>query len=120
MLTSVAGFSPQIFPMTDKIVVFSTCASAEDAEKIARHLIESHVAACVNLVPGVRSIFRWEGKVEDAAEHLLVIKSTRAAFPALSAAIEKVHPYEVPEVLAVPVIDGAVNYLNWIDAEVHG
>jgi periplasmic divalent cation tolerance protein len=104
--------------MTDKIVVFSTCASAGDAEKIARHLVDLRLAACVNIVPGARSIYRWEGKVEDAAEHLLVIKSSRAAFPALAAAIEKVHPYDVPEVLAVPVVDGAENYLNWLDAEV--
>ena len=97
--------------MTDKIVVFSTCASPEDAERIARRLVEARLAACVNIVPGIRSIYRWQGKVEDAAEQLLVIKSSRAVFPALRAEIEKIHPYEVPEILALPVVDGSEKYL---------
>ena len=103
--------------MTDKIVVFSTCASAEDAQNIARRLVEARVAACVNIISGARSIYRWEGKIEDAAECLLIVKSTRAAFPALRAEIEKIHPYDVPEILAVAVVDGSENYLNWLEAE---
>ena len=103
--------------MTDKIVVFSTCASAEDAQNIARRLVEARVAACVNIIAGAHSIYRWEGKIEDAAECLLIVKSTRAAFPALRAEIEKIHPYDVPEILAVAVVDGSENYLNWLEAE---
>jgi periplasmic divalent cation tolerance protein len=103
--------------MTDKIVVFSTASSAEEAEKIARGLISGHLAACVNIVPAVRSFYRWQGKIEDSAEFLLVIKSSRERFDALRSSIEKLHSYEVPEVIAMPVVDGARNYLNWMDAE---
>ena len=105
--------------MTDKIVVLSTASSAEEAEKIARSLVEARVAACVNVIPGMRSFYRWKGVVEDAAEWLLVIKSSRARFEALRAALEKLHSYEVPEVIALSVIDGAKNYLNWLDGELH-
>lgn len=103
--------------MTDKVVVLSTCGSMEEAERIARTLIEQHLAACVNVLPGVRSFYRWKGEIESAAEHLLVIKTTRDVFPSLTAALERLHSYETPEVLALPVVDGAANYLNWIDAE---
>lgn len=100
--------------MTDKIVVLSTCSSAEEAEKLARQLVEERLAACVNVVAGIRSFYRWQGTVEDASEWLLVIKSSRALLDALRTRLEKVHSYEVPEVLAVPVVDGSVNYLNWL------
>ncbi len=103
--------------MTDKIVVFCTCGSAEEAEKIARRLVEARLAACVSLFPAARSIYRWKGKVEDSAECLLMIKSSREKFDHLRAEIEKTHSYEVPEVLAVPVVDGAENHLNWLEAE---
>lgn len=104
--------------MTDKIVVFSTCASAGEAERIARLLVEERLAACVNIMPEVRSFYRWQGAVESAAELLLVIKSTRGRFEALRAALEKAHSYEVPEVLALAVVDGAPNYLNWLGENV--
>jgi periplasmic divalent cation tolerance protein len=103
--------------MTDKIVVLSTVESAEDAEKIARHLVEDRLAACVSVVPGVRSFYRWEGKIENAAEWLLVIKSSRDHFEALRIALEKLHSYEVPEAIALSVVDGARNYLNWMEGE---
>ena len=103
--------------MTDKIVVFSTASSAEEAEKIARGLVDARLAACVNVVPGMRSFYRWKGTIEDAAEWLLVIKSSRGRFDALRTALEKLHSYEVPEVIALTVIDGAQNYLNWMDGE---
>ena len=102
--------------MTDNIVILSTCANAEDAERIARVLVEARVAACVNVLPGVRSFYRWEGEVEDEAEFLLVIKSSRAHFDALRSTLEKAHPYEVPEIIALPIIAGAPNYLNWLQA----
>jgi periplasmic divalent cation tolerance protein len=101
--------------MTDKIVILSTCASEEDAERIARALVDARLAACVNVLPKARSFYRWKGAVEDAAECLLVIKSSRSLFGALRAALEKEHPYEVPELIALPVVDGAPNYLNWLD-----
>ena len=103
--------------MTDKIVVFSTASSAEEAEKIARALVNDRLAACVNVIPSVRSFYRWQGKIEDSPEFLLVIKSSRERFDGLRAAIEKLHSYEVPEVVAMPVVDGASNYLNWMDGE---
>jgi periplasmic divalent cation tolerance protein len=103
--------------MTDKIVVFSTCASAEEAEKIARKLIETRVAACVNVLSPVRSFYRWNGAIEDASEWQLIIKTSRGRFADLRAELEKIHPYELPEILAVAVVDGAQNYLNWMEGE---
>lgn len=100
--------------MTDKIVVLSTCADPEEAEKLARLLVERRLAACVNVVPGIRSYYRWKGAVETAGECLLVVKSSRDLFGPLTAAIEKAHSYEVPEALAVAVVDGAANYLSWL------
>lgn len=103
--------------MTDKIVVLSTAASAEEAEKIARRLVEERLAACVSVVREIRSFYRWQGKIEDAAEWLLVIKSSRERFDALRTAVEKLHSYDVPEVIALPVVEGARNYLNWLGSE---
>jgi periplasmic divalent cation tolerance protein len=101
--------------MTDKIVVFSACATEEEAEKVARMLLEARLAACVNIVPGTRSIYRWQGAIESAAEWLLIIKSSRQIFAPLCAALERAHSYQIPEVLAVPVVEGAPNYLNWLE-----
>lgn len=103
--------------MTDKIVVLSTCNSEEQAARVARHLVEQRVAACVNILPGARSIYRWKNRIEDEAEWLLLIKSRRDLLPAVRAEIEKLHSYEVPEVVALQVIDGSANYLAWLDHE---
>lgn len=103
--------------MTDKIVVLSTASSAAEAEAIAQRLIEERLAACVNVVAGVRSFYRWRGKIENSPEWLLVIKSSRSRFEALRAALEKLHSYEVPEAIALPVVEGAANYLNWMEGE---
>jgi periplasmic divalent cation tolerance protein len=105
--------------MTDKIVVLSTCASAEEAEKIARRLIEVRVAACVNVLAGARSFYRWEGAIEASGEWLLIIKTSRARFDALRTELERLHSYTVPEMVALPILDGAPNYLNWLEAELH-
>jgi len=107
-------FAGRRLKMTDKIVVLSTCGSAEDARRIAHKLVESRVAACVSIVPQVESVYRWQGAVESAAEWLLVIKSSRERFAGLREAIQAIHPYEVPEILALPVVDGAANYLAWL------
>jgi periplasmic divalent cation tolerance protein len=103
--------------MTDKIVVLSTCDSQEQAALLARHLVEQRLAACVNILPHVRSIYRWNEKVEDSGEWMLVIKSRRDLFVALRAEIEKMHSYEVPEMIALPVVDGSEPYLRWLDDE---
>jgi periplasmic divalent cation tolerance protein len=103
--------------MTDKIVIFSTCGSPEEAERLARLLVERRLAACVNILPPVRSIYRWQGKMEDAAEWMLMIKTQRARFEELSEALRAAHSYEVPEILALPVIAGSPAYLDWISTE---
>jgi len=103
--------------MTDKIVVLSTASSAAEAETIARRLVDERLAACVNVVTGVRSFYRWKGKIEDSGEWLLVIKSSRGRFEELRAALEKLHSYDVPEVIALPVVEGTKNYLNWMEGE---
>jgi periplasmic divalent cation tolerance protein len=103
--------------MTDKIVVLNTCASAEEAERLARSLVDDRLAACVTLIHPVRSFYRWQGAVADSVEWLLVIKTSRTLFAGLRAAIESAHSYEVPEILALPVIEGSTNYLSWIDSE---
>jgi periplasmic divalent cation tolerance protein len=102
--------------MTDMILVFSTCASREEAEKLARLVVEQRLAACASIVPNLRSYYRWQGAVETSDEHLLVIKSARGDFAALSAALERAHSYEVPEVLAVPVVAASAPYLAWLQA----
>jgi periplasmic divalent cation tolerance protein len=104
--------------VTDKIVVLTTCESGEQAEGLARRLVEQRLAACVNILPGVRSIYRWRDKIEDAAEFVLIIKSRREAFAKLREAIAHLHTYEIPEVIALPVVDGSDAYLQWLDREV--
>ena len=103
--------------MTDKIVVLSTCGSAEEAERVARHLVALRLAACVQITPGVRSFYHWKGEIADDAEFQLTIKSRRDLFAALCAELRKVHSYEVPEILALPVVDGSGTYLEWMDKE---
>ena len=104
--------------MTDKIVVFSACDTSAEARKLARHLVETRVAACVNVIPGAYSVFHWEGKVQEAAEWLLLIKTTRDRLEPLKSELRKIHSYTVPEVVAVPIVDGSDEYLEWVDREV--
>jgi periplasmic divalent cation tolerance protein len=102
--------------MTDKIVVLSTCENADDAARIARSLVERRLAACVNIVPGVQSIYHWKGAVEQASEVLMVIKTSRALFSGVRAEIERLHSYELPEAIALPIVDGSERYLEWLAA----
>jgi periplasmic divalent cation tolerance protein len=100
--------------MTDKIVVLTTAGSLEEARAIARTLVERQLAACVNVIPQVESIYRWKGEVETATEHVLIIKTTADAFSRLRDALAEVHSYEVPECIALPVEEGSASYLSWI------
>ena len=100
------------------LVVFSTFPDADTAARIARTLVDEHLAACVNLLPTVRSIYRWEGKVCDEAETLAVIKTTAERYAALAARIAELHPYQVPEVIALPLADGHPPYLAWLAEQV--
>lgn len=104
--------------MTGALVALSTVASAEDAERIARSLVEKGVAACVNVVPGVVSFYRWKGKLERDAEVLLVIKTTAERFEDLKAALLADHPYELPELVALPIAAAHQPYLDWLSASV--
>lgn len=100
--------------MTDKRIVLTTAGSAEEARKIALHLIENRLAACVNLIPRVESIYRWQGKVESAAEWLLLVKTTAKRVPAVRDAIGELHSYELPECIVLPIEDGSAPYLQWL------
>jgi len=102
--------------MTDKIVVLNTCGSEAEAERLARLLVDQRLAACVSIAPRIRSFYRWKGAVESSEEWLLLIKSSRPLFDRLRLFLESAHSYEVPEVLALPVVDGATNYLDWLQA----
>ncbi len=103
--------------MTDAIVVFVTAPDAQKAAQIARTLVVERLAACGNVVSGVRSIYRWQERIQDAQEALLVLKTTRARFDALRERVLALHPSAVPEVIALPVEMGSAPYLAWIDAE---
>ena len=104
--------------MTDKILVLTTASSKDEARKIARALVEGMLAACVNIVPQVNSIYRWEGEVEEGEEWLLIVKTTRAAFERVRDAIKKLHSYDVPECICLSIEEGSVEYLSWIGQSV--
>jgi periplasmic divalent cation tolerance protein len=114
MVTLLSGSPSRFFLMTDKIVVLSTCVSEAEAEKVARLLIDARLAACVNVVPRMRSFYRWKGEVETAEECLLIIKTARSLFGELRLILEKNHTYEVPEAIALAIVDGSENYMNWL------
>ncbi len=104
--------------MTDKKIVLTTAGSLEEAHKIAQALVDRRLAACVNIVPQVQSIYRWKEKVEEAQEWLLLIKTTTNAFLRVRNMIKEMHSYELPECICLPVEDGSVEYLKWIEASV--
>jgi periplasmic divalent cation tolerance protein len=102
---------------TETLVVLVTTPTAEKAAEIARAVVDERLAACGNVVPGLRSIYRWQGAVQDEAEVLLLLKTTRARFEALRDRVVALHPYEVPEVIALQVEAGSAAYLAWIAGE---
>lgn len=104
--------------MTDKRVILTTSGSEEEAGKIAQYLVENRLAACVNIVAQVKSIYRWEGKIESAWEWLLIVKTTAANFPRVRDAIRGLHSYDVPECIMLPIEDGSTSYLHWIEDSV--
>jgi len=99
---------------TDAIAILCTAPDAESAKRIASALVEERLAACVNLVPGLTSYFRWEGKVQREKEVLLVIKTRRAGFDAVAARVKALHPYTVPELIALPIDASTPDYLAWL------
>ena len=105
--------------MTDKRIVLTTAGSQEEARKIASHLVEHQLAACVNIIPQIQSIYRWQGKVEENREWLLLIKTTEGNFAAVRDAIEELHSYDLPESIAVAIEEGSSAYLQWIEQSVN-
>lgn len=102
--------------MTDKCLVLVTCASAAEAKRIACTVVEERLAACANILPGaVTSIYRWKGEVESARERLLLIKTSRKRLAELQAAVERLHSYDVPEFIALPIAAGSRAYLAWLE-----
>jgi periplasmic divalent cation tolerance protein len=103
--------------MTDALVVLVTAPTVEGATELARALVEERLAACGNVLPGVRSVYRWQGTVQEETEALLLLKTTRGRFDALRDRVTELHPYDVPEVLALPVEAGSAPYLAWLAGE---
>jgi periplasmic divalent cation tolerance protein len=106
--------------MDEFVVAFVTVGSAEEGERIARALVEEQLAACVNRIAAVRSIYRWQGKVEESDEDLLVIKTRRDLFDRLKERVAALHSYEVAEVIALPIVAGNENYLKWLAEQLEG
>ncbi len=96
------------------LVVYCACPDPATAERIAETLVNERLAACVNLVPGLMSIYRWQGQIQRDAEWLLIIKTRSAVYPQMEARIRDLHPYEVPEIIALPIQAGSAAYLDWI------
>ena len=98
----------------EHIVVLITAPSEDEAAKISRALVEARLAGCVNIIKGVRSIYHWKGKIEDESEVLMMVKTQRHLFPTLSSKVKELHTYTVPEILALPIVEGSGEYLSWL------
>ncbi len=101
--------------MSQFIVVLVTCGSEEEALKIAHSLVEEHLAACVNVVSPVRSIYRWEGKIWDEKEWILFIKTQKERFEELERKVKSLHSYSIPEIIGLPIVEGSSPYLKWLE-----
>jgi periplasmic divalent cation tolerance protein len=104
--------------MTDKVLVLTTAGSEAEARKIANQLVERRLAACVNIVPRIQSVYRWEGKIETADEYLLIIKTTKARSTDVQATIRELHSYDLPECIVIAMEEGSAEYLKWIEESV--
>jgi len=109
---------PSLPPMSRYILVLTTIGSEEEAARLGRSLVERRLVACVNDVGPIRSFFRWKGKLQDDSEHLLLLKTRSDRYADLEAALRELHPYDVPEIIAVHIEDGSRAYLSWIDENV--
>lgn len=105
---------------TDPIVVFITAVSAEEAMRIAENLVASKLAACVQVLPEMQSIYLWKGEVERAGEVLLIAKTTMAKFDGLQGQVRAIHSYETPEIIALPIVAGSEDYLKWLTGSLEG
>jgi periplasmic divalent cation tolerance protein len=103
--------------MTDILIVFVTCGSSKQAEDMAKTLVTEKLAACVNVLPGIRSCFEWKDKIDWAEEVLLLIKTTKQRYQDLESRVRELHSYEVPEILAVPIEAGLKPYLEWVHSK---
>ena len=103
--------------MSEFIVVLVTAGSSKEGERLARALVEERLAACVNRIKGIQSIYRWQGQVEQSEEEMLIIKTRRELFDPLKKRVQELHSYSVPEVIALPILDGGESYLRWLDDE---
>ena len=99
---------------TDEIVVYITAPNEEESVRIARKLVEGRLAACVNIINNIRSIYRWQGKIEDGSEVLMIVKTKKKLFKDLLFKVKELHSYDVPEVIALPIVDGSEEYLKWL------
>ncbi len=100
--------------MTDAIIALSTIDSEKEAKKIAKALVETHIAACVNIIPKITSIYEWKEETCEEEELLLIIKTQQSRLKELKATLEELHPYEVPELIVLPITDGLPDYLSWL------
>jgi periplasmic divalent cation tolerance protein len=103
--------------MSQPLLVLTNVPDAPSAQALARQLVEQRLAACVNILPAVQSVYRWQGALEQATEITLLIKTVRARYAELQAAIKAIHPYAVPEIIALPIVDGLPAYLDWMAQE---
>lgn len=101
--------------MTDKIVVLVTCGSVDEGRRIGRALVQERLAACVNVIEApIESVYRWKGKVDTAMEFLMIIKTSRTRFAAVQEAVKRLHSYQIPEIIALPIEKGSRDYLAWL------
>ena len=111
---AVFGISASVVSMTDALVVLCTFHSKVEARQIGTHLVERQYAACVNILPSAESIYLWEGKLCQEQEICTIFKTTRQAFPVMSRELKALHPYDEPEIIALPAVDGSAGYLDWL------
>jgi periplasmic divalent cation tolerance protein len=105
---------------SERAVVLITVGSLEEADKIAQALVQRMLAACINIVPSIASVYRWQDKVQRDNEALLIVKSRRDVFEHLTRCVKELHSYETPEIIALPIVAGDVDYLRWLDSSVPG